>query len=79
MKITLHVSPGLFGEYEPELGSTTPDVVGEPCKEGSKGRFVLIQRNTNAKAGRMDFNQILVNHTEKGGQININIYVKLNN
>ena len=43
-----------------------PVVIGDPCEEGLRGRFVLIQKDTGGKPAGMKFGKVLVNHTEKG-------------
>ena len=62
----------LLGEIVEEAPSILePVVVGDPCEEGIRGRFVLIQRaspilSTGAIKASMMFKQVLVNHTETG-------------
>ena len=62
----------LLGEMDVEAPSLPePVVVGDPCEEGLRGRFVLIQKDTGGKPAGMKLSKVLVNHTEKGETANV--------
>ena len=56
----------MFGEVVDHTDSSEPAVVGDECEEGMKGRFVLVQRDTKGIIGDMNFNNVIVNHTDQG-------------
>ena len=56
----------MFGEVVDHTDSSEPAVVGDECEEGMKGRFVLIQRDTKGIIGDINFNNVIVNHTDQG-------------
>ena len=62
----------LLGEIDEEAPSLPePVVVGDPCEEGLRGRFVLIQKDTGGTTAGMKFSKVLVNHTEEGDIANV--------
>ena len=66
----------LLGEINEEAPSLPePVVVGDPCEEGVRGRFVLVQKDTGGTTAGMKLGKVLVNHTEKGEIANVDRYL----